>query len=575
MNAYETLLQTLGETDSSIFDELLFDSDNPKSFLNPSKIRPSIGTRKIILRNKQNSENNLSLVNLAQKRLIFHQNYKLPETDDDLNHDFIEEIPVQWELSHQYISSRLNNQPFQGKLYNNRGIFDFIDSIHELSTFGFEANLLSQFYFTCKKLFTKETKKKKDISDLINLFPKIEKKSQMKIESTEIIEKLKNHEIKKRNQHLVNVFTNYNSFLIANVDKLESKESDRNWFQFEKFKVETKMDLLNYFQYYLRKINANSISWLFNASRHVWIHKIPNDDVRKNLIKKFGKSKKNKNQIYFEILRYCLSSDDYECFKQHIQSIWICENFNVEIEQILFFLKNENTHPWKLINHEMVKRWMVSVFSGSSQINTKLFISNLFLPHNLKFKQIKRKKRRNLMNLELLLDPLFPIQRNLEKELKEFQIKNEIQEMAHPQIACFMVQKYFMLAIKAFPILLKFFIFPLDELLKLQKIIYHQKMTEFLFHLNNENLYSPIKIFNEFEKFMELKHPKERIILFMAQKKEWIQLQRLNLPHQIFLNRILLSRIHRWFKIFKIFQKSQDNSFSMSKFLRFLDLTKK
>jgi hypothetical protein len=132
-----------------------------------------------------------------------------------------------------------------------------------------------------------------------------------------------------------------------------------------------------------------------------------------------------------------------------------------------------------------------------------------------------------------------------------------------------------MLAIKAFPILLKFFIFPLDELLKLQKTIYHQKITEFLFHLNNENLYSPIKIFNEFEKFMELKHPKERIILFMAQKIEWIQLQRLNLPHQIFLKRILLSRIHRWFKIFQIFQKSQGNSFSMSKFLRFLDLSSK
>ena len=176
MKAYENLLQTLGETDSTIFDEFLYDTDNPKSFLNPSKILPSIGTRKFILRTKQKSD--LSLINLSEKRLIFQKHYELPEKEDDLNHDFIEEIPLNWEFSNQYISSRINNKPFNVENSISRGLFDFLNSIHEFSIYGFEPSLLSQFYFTCKKFFVEKEKvikkKKKNVTDLLELLPKID-----------------------------------------------------------------------------------------------------------------------------------------------------------------------------------------------------------------------------------------------------------------------------------------------------------------------------------------------------------------------------------------------------------------
>eukprot|EP01080_Neovahlkampfia_damariscottae_P004875 gene4875-8469_t len=557
MKAYEKLLRTLGETDSTIFDEFLYETDNPKSFLNPSKILPSIGTRKFILRTKHSTD--LSLVNLAEKRLIFQKKYELPENEKDLNHDFIEEIPLNWEFSNQYISSRINNEPFNEENSISRGLFDFINSIHEFSEYGFDPSLLSQFYFTCKKLFEKKKVKRKKVSDLLEILPKVDQvmKQEKKIQLFQKFVQI--HKKKKKRKKLIEIMSNYNSFIIENHKRIYKKEEENDSFFFEKFKVETKKDLQNYFRFYLRSNKRTSTEWLENAVKHVWNTKIPNDKLRMSIIEQVKNLKnQTKNQIYIQIIRMFMDNDDFLNIQQHIQSIWIQENFKKEIENFYQFLKSISIHQWKLMNPNMIKHLIIQQFQQSELENlTKhLYIFNLFLPSNLKYKLKKRRAvEDNFLNLSFEFDQDRFINNSVFSELiQDCQQTKGIEELSNNHIVSFIFQFDMKIAIKIFPSLLKLFFISMKNLEKFQKRIYHQRMNEFLLIENYDEMTS-FTIFKKFHSFIEMKYPLDYLILVALRKRKLKELSLLNLPNNFPIIKYFLDTLSEWYQFYKVFCK--------------------
>jgi hypothetical protein len=348
MEILEILQKVKGEDEVDLWKDLASIGQSSIPLLEKSKLFP-IGKRR--MRVLAEKDFDVPVVDLARGEFHAKQDYSIQENLDDevmkLGHDFVEELPYNWEAMNPYVTQRLKEKekPAQNVdrgIYG--GFYDLFDAVTELSDPSINPDAIQKLYQLGTGFFQKKVEPTVKIDTSRTTMVNIE-------DQTNKINELKQYRKRAKILSLVGNMILVRSYFL---EKQKSTKPDP-FVPLEYLPPSSQISVEKIIHFLEIVLRTNYNEYVKNLTKLVWKTHILNGNLKRKIIEMKKSANFNEVDLCLYILYNYCERTTWATQKRIISSIYCSYQENL-VSQMVTILKDRFLeNQWKIISGNDLK----------------------------------------------------------------------------------------------------------------------------------------------------------------------------------------------------------------------------